>query len=73
MVQIELTSREAEMLRFVLDSYLSDLRMEIANTDSMDFREGLKEREVFLKKMLRQLGWNEPSPFFNLREQDMGS
>lgn len=58
MVTIELTSREAEMLRFVLDSYLSDLRMEIADTDSMDFREALKEREVFLKKVLQQLGWN---------------
>ncbi len=66
MITIELTSKEAEMLRFVLASYLSDLRMEIADTDSMDFREGLKEREAFLKKMLRQLGWNEALPYFNL-------
>ncbi len=63
MITVELTSKEAEMLRFVLASYLSDLRMEIADTDSMDFREGLKEREAFLKKILRQLGWNEALPF----------
>ena len=33
------------MLREVLENYLSDLRMEIADTDSMDFREGLKHRK----------------------------
>jgi hypothetical protein len=59
MVKIELTPREAEMLRFVLGSYLSDLRMEIADIDRMDFREALKEKEVFLKKILRQLGWDK--------------
>ncbi|UCE01307.1 MAG: hypothetical protein JSW67_08350 [Candidatus Latescibacterota bacterium] len=55
MPQIELAPEEIEMLRAILESYLSDLRMEISHTDSMDFREGLKKREVFLKKMLRQL------------------
>jgi hypothetical protein len=29
--------------------------MEIASTDSMDFRVGLKEREMFLKRLLRDL------------------
>jgi hypothetical protein len=29
--------------------------MEIADTDSMDFREGLKEKEVFLKWLLHEL------------------
>jgi hypothetical protein len=55
MVQIELTSEEAETLRAVLESYLSDLRMEIADTDSMDFRENLKKTEVFLKDLLQRL------------------
>jgi hypothetical protein len=29
--------------------------MEIAGTDRMAFREGLKQREVFLKRLLREL------------------
>jgi hypothetical protein len=54
--QITLTQEEAAQLRKVLNSYLSDLRMEIADTDSMPFREDLKRQEVLLKKLLQQLG-----------------
>lgn len=36
----------------VLESYLSDLRMEIADTDNKDFREELKTRKAALKKIL---------------------
>ena len=35
MVRIELTSQEAEELRSILDDYLSDLRMEIVDTEVM--------------------------------------
>jgi len=55
-MQIDLTNEEAEMLNEILASYLSDLRMEIADTDSMDFREELKKREVLLKRLLNDLG-----------------
>jgi hypothetical protein len=51
MVQIELTPAEAEILKTALESYLSDLRMEIADTDSLDFREGLKRRKATLRKI----------------------
>jgi hypothetical protein len=57
MVRIELTPEEVEMLSFILESYLSDLRLEVRETDNRDFRESLKQREVFLKKLLGQLGW----------------
>jgi hypothetical protein len=53
--QITLTQEEAATLRGVLNSYLSDLRMEIADTDSMQFREDLKREEGTLKKLLQQL------------------
>jgi hypothetical protein len=52
---ITLTQEEATALKDVLSHYLSDLRMEIADTDSMRFREGLKRKEVMLKKLLQQL------------------
>ncbi|MGA1824036.1 MAG: hypothetical protein ACMUIP_05165 [bacterium] len=56
MVEISLTSQEAWVLKEILESYLSDLRMEIADTDKMDFRDGLKKREEFLKKLIVHLG-----------------
>ena len=56
MVQIEITSEEAQMLLEILETYLSDLRMEIADTDQMDFREGLKKKEELLKRLIGLLG-----------------
>lgn len=55
-MQFDLNKEEVEMLHEILTSYLSDLRMEIADTDSMDFREELKKREVLLKRLLNDLG-----------------
>lgn len=55
-MHLNLTAAEAEMLNEVLTSYLSDLRMEIADTDNMDFREGLKKKEEFLKRVIQELG-----------------
>lgn len=48
MPRLELTREEAEALHAILKSCLSDLRMEIAGTDSADFREDLKWREMLL-------------------------
>lgn len=56
MVELDLNAGETAMLRDILESYLSDLRMEIADTDSMDFREDLKKREVLLKRIIETLG-----------------
>jgi hypothetical protein len=55
MITLELAPEEAEELHFILDSYLSDLRLEIRETDSRDFRANLKRREEFVKKLLREL------------------
>lgn len=55
-MQVDLNAEEVEMLNEILSSYLSDLRMEIADTDSKDFREGLKKKEVLLKRLLKDLG-----------------
>jgi hypothetical protein len=60
--QITLTQEEAAALRGALSSYLSDLRVEIADTDSMQFRENLKREEVLLKKLLQQLDAELASP-----------
>jgi hypothetical protein len=54
-MQLNLTTEEADMLKEILTSFLSDLRMEIADTDSMDFREELKKKEILLKRLLGDL------------------
>lgn len=55
MLILDLTDSERTILVEALESYLSDLRMEIADTDRMDFREGLKNRKAALMKTLEQL------------------
>jgi hypothetical protein len=53
--QITLTQEEATALRGVISSYVSDIRMEIANTDSWQWRQNLKREAELLKKLLEQL------------------
>jgi hypothetical protein len=55
MVTLELTAEEAEQLRFILTSYLTDLRSEVRATVVRSFRAQLEEREVFIRKLLQHL------------------
>jgi hypothetical protein len=52
---IERTAEQAETLRQVVESVLSDLRMEIVDTEDQKFRNQLKRREEILKGLLTQL------------------
>ena len=54
-MQLELESRHRATLLEVLESYLSDLRYEIANTDSMAFREDLKAKKATLMDIVEKL------------------
>jgi hypothetical protein len=54
-VDIRLTHKEAEILHKILDSYLSDLRVEIANTDLVGFCDPLKKENVFIEELLLRL------------------
>ena len=55
-MNITLNTQEAEKLKRILTSYLSDLRMEISGTERMDFRDSLKLDEALLKRVLKDLG-----------------
>ena len=55
MQTIELSREQADVLAQALESYLSDLRMEIADTDLMDFRDMLKHRKVLLNEVLEAI------------------
>ncbi|GAB4282311.1 MAG: hypothetical protein Kow0092_37390 [Deferrisomatales bacterium] len=55
MAHIELTDAEAALLREVLESYVSDIRMEIAGTDKLEYREDLKKKKEAVKGILARL------------------
>ncbi len=49
---LDLTTHEQEILRELLEQHLSDLRMEIADTERLEFRDMLKERKEVIRKIL---------------------
>ncbi len=51
MIQLELSDQERQILDETLQSYLSDLSYEIADTDLYDFREQLKAKRAVLEKI----------------------
>ncbi|MHB1162895.1 MAG: hypothetical protein ACYC3V_21555 [Chloroflexota bacterium] len=54
-MELVLQPEEAQLLREVLSAYLSDLRMEISNTDRQEWREQMKEREAAIKEIIVRL------------------
>lgn len=56
MITLDLTPEERDTLVEMLRSLHSDLRMEIADTDSLDFRDRIRERKRIVSKVLEALG-----------------
>ena len=50
-----MTEQQAQTLRDILDSFLSDLRLEIADTERKAWRDKMKEQEDFIKDLLARL------------------
>ncbi len=55
MIQLDLTTEEKEILKETLESAISDLGFEIADTEKMEWREKLKVKKAVLKKVLEAL------------------
>ena len=55
MITLQLEDDAQQALIEALDSYLGDLRYEIGNTDSKDFRDVLKEKKALLNDTLVKL------------------
>lgn len=53
MIHLDLDATERSTLMETLESYLSDLSYEIADTDSFDYREELKAKRDVLNKILK--------------------
>jgi len=54
-MEITLTGAEKLVLRETVEKAIHEMLMEIANTDNRKMREGLREREEILKKILAML------------------
>jgi uncharacterized Rmd1/YagE family protein len=52
MTHLILTDDEREVLTDILETEISDLRMEIMDTDTVAYKETLKNRERILKHIL---------------------
>jgi hypothetical protein len=55
MPRLDISDQDAPMLREILDSTRSELRYEISNTDSKDFRDQLRVKQDLLERLLAQL------------------
>jgi hypothetical protein len=55
MSRVNFTPREEEELLQILERYLPDLEIEIADTDSKEFRHALQERVAFMKDFIKRL------------------
>ena len=55
MIQLKITEEERELLIEILENDISDLRMEIADTDRREYRDMLKNREAMMKKIQQKL------------------
>lgn len=55
MAHLSLEPNEQNILVWALQSAVSDLGWEIADTENQEFREDLKERKAVLKSILQRL------------------
>lgn len=55
MDKLQLEPQEEGELLMILERYLPDLKSEIANTDRKEFRKELKDREIFMEKLISRL------------------
>jgi hypothetical protein len=55
MIQLMITEEEQKLLIELLENDISDLRMEIADTDRQEYRNMLKSRESLMKNLQQKL------------------
>lgn len=55
MITFELTDDDAKLLAHIMEEYLSDLRMEIVDTDSSDYKEQLRAEKALVNDIIARL------------------
>jgi hypothetical protein len=54
-IELNLSEDEQNIIKDILENNISDLSMEITDTDKMEYREKLKIKRNVLKKLLNSL------------------
>lgn len=54
-VKLDLSTEDARVLAEILASVMSDMRMEIADTEKMEWRDELKRRKMLLERLITEL------------------
>jgi|PlaIllAssembly_1097288.scaffolds.fasta_scaffold80849_2 hypothetical protein len=54
-IELNLSADDLQSLVDALERYVSDLSMEIADTDTMDYRDRLKSQRISIYKVIDQL------------------
>ena len=54
-IELNLSEDEQNIIKDILENTISDLSMEITNTDKMEYREKLKVKRNVLQKLLKTL------------------
>jgi hypothetical protein len=54
-IDVPLSLKEIEIIRFVVERYRKAMLFEIAKTDSHELKQYLREREDLLEELLRKL------------------
>lgn len=52
---LNISNEDATILRTVLDSFVSEITTEIADTDQYDFREDLKKRRIVINRIKKSI------------------
>jgi hypothetical protein len=61
MINVQLSEEDAALLVRSLEWLLSETRMEMADTDRADFREGIRKEKVILERLIAQLKEGVPA------------
>jgi len=55
MIDVPLSVKEIEVIRFVIERYRKAMLFEIANTDSRELKHHLREREDLIESLVQKL------------------
>ena len=59
MENLEFSQQERDILNKIVTSYLSELRMEIADPDQLSFKKELRKEEELLNKLIEKMDSND--------------
>jgi hypothetical protein len=62
MIDVPLSMKEIEIIRFIVERYRKAMIFEIANTDSHDLKKHLLERENLIETLVQKLDSFSGSP-----------